>query len=133
MITPEPFDVSLLSPGLAAIDAEALAAEFGTPLFVYDEDEVRRRCNEYVRCFGEDAVAYASKAFLCIAMARLVAEEGLCLDVATGGELHVALRAGFPPERVIFHGNNKSDAELGADVAHYEMEPLFVRGVSDSI
>jgi diaminopimelate decarboxylase len=114
VITPEPFDASLLSPGLAAIDAESLAAEFGTPLFVYDEDELRRRCNEYLRYFGEDSVAYASKAFLCIAMARLVAEEGLYLDVSTGGELHVALCAGFPPERVIFHGNNKSPVELAA-------------------
>ena len=63
--------------------------------------------------FG-DGVAYASKAFLCIAMARLVAEEGLDLDVATGGELHVALHAGFPAERIVFHGNNKSTAELRA-------------------
>ena len=64
--------------------------------------------------FGADTVAYAGKAFLCVAMARLVAEEGLHLDVATGGELHVALHAGFPPERIVFHGNNKSDAELAA-------------------
>ena len=90
----------------------ALAGEFGTPLFVYDEDELRARCRDYASAFGADAVAYAGKAFLCGAMARLVAEEGLHLDVATGGELHVAHRAGFPPARMVFHGNNKSDREL---------------------
>ncbi|MFL6243037.1 MAG: diaminopimelate decarboxylase [Acidimicrobiia bacterium] len=93
---------------------EALATELGTPLFVYDEDDLRRRCREYVSTFGAGNVAYAGKAFLCVAMARLVAEEGLLLDVATGGELHVALHAGFPPERIVFHGNNKSTEELTA-------------------
>jgi diaminopimelate decarboxylase len=91
---------------------DALAREHGTPLFVYDEDELRRRCREYLEHFGEGNVAYAGKAFLCTAMARLIAEQGLHLDVATGGELHVAMRAGFPADRIIFHGNNKSTAEL---------------------
>ncbi len=67
---------------------------------------------EYRAAFGDDAVSYAGKAFLCVAMARIVAEEGLHLDVATGGELEIALHAGFPAARVVFHGNNKSDAEL---------------------
>jgi diaminopimelate decarboxylase len=93
---------------------DALAADLGTPLFVYDEDDLRRRCREYAGLFGAGSVAYAGKAFLCVAMARLVAEEGLHLDVATGGELHVALHAGFPPERIVFHGNNKSTPELTA-------------------
>jgi diaminopimelate decarboxylase len=88
-----------------------LAAEFGTPLFVYDEDHLRARCREAVATFG-GGVAYAAKAFLCLAMARLVHEEGMDLDVATGGEMHVALVAGVPPERLVLHGNNKSDAEL---------------------
>jgi len=88
-----------------------LVAEFGTPLFVYDEDHLRARCREALDTFGE-GVSYAGKAFLCLAMARLVAEEGLHLDVATGGELHVALRAGFDPARLVLHGNNKSEAEL---------------------
>jgi diaminopimelate decarboxylase len=88
-----------------------LAAEYGTPLFVYDEDHLRARCREALDTFGE-GVSYAGKAFLCLAMARLVAEEGLHLDVATGGELHVALRAGFDPDRLVLHGNNKSEAEL---------------------
>ena len=109
-----PFDVSLLPPGLRDVDLEALAQEHGTPLFVYDEDFLRERCRAYATHFGAANVAYAGKAFLCTAMARLVAEEGLCLDVATGGELYVALKADFPPERLVFHGNNKSDAEIQA-------------------
>jgi len=106
------FDVSLVPPGLRGLDLEVLAAEHGTPLFVYDEDALRAKMREYVVAFGPDAVTYAGKAFLCTAMVRLVEEEGLHLDVSTGGELHLALRAGFPPARIIFHGNNKSDAEL---------------------
>ena len=102
-------------PGCSALDLDALAAEFGTPLFVYDEDDVRATgAGSSRRSFGAGNVAYAGKAFLCTAMARLVAEEGLKLDVATGGELHVALDAGFPAERLVFHGNNKSDAEIEA-------------------
>jgi diaminopimelate decarboxylase len=110
-----PLDRTLVPPALQdAGMLEALAAELGTPLFVYDEDDLRRRCREYVSTFAAGNVAYAGKAFLCVAMARLAAEEGLHLDVATGGELHVALHAGFPPERIVFHGNNKSTAELTA-------------------
>jgi diaminopimelate decarboxylase len=82
---------------------------------VYDEDELRDRCRQYKASFGA-GVAYASKAFLCTAMARLVAEEGLDLDVATGGELHVALHAGFPADRIVLHGNNKSTGELRAAI-----------------
>jgi diaminopimelate decarboxylase len=108
-----PLDRALVPPALQdAAALEALAAEYGTPLFVYDEDELRRRCREYVAHFGPGNVAYAGKAFLCTAMARVVADEGLHLDVATGGELHVALHAEFPPNRIIFHGNNKSTDEL---------------------
>lgn len=93
-------------------DLEVLAREHGTPLYVYSETELRARAHEYRDAFGPDAVSYAGKAFLCSAMARLVADEGLHLDVATGGELEVALHAGFPAARIVFHGNNKSDAEL---------------------
>jgi diaminopimelate decarboxylase len=93
-------------------DLEQLAQVFGTPLYVYDEGELRARCREYAAGFGAESVAYAGKAFLCTAMARLVAEEGLALDVATGGERYVAERAGFPAARTVFHGNDKSDAEL---------------------
>src|SRR5262245_38216459 len=98
-----------LSVGGCRIDD--LAAEFGTPLFVYDEDHLRARCREAVAAFG-DGVAYATKAFLCLAMARLAHEEGMFLDVATGGELHVALAAGVPADRLVLHGNNKSVDEL---------------------
>ncbi len=110
----EPFDRTLVPPGLVAMDLEDLAERYGTPLFVYDEDDLRRRCREYVEQFGDGNVAYASKAFLCTAMAKLVAEEGLHIDVATGGELHVALHAGVPAERLVLHGNNKSQEELTA-------------------
>jgi len=88
-----------------------LAEQFGTPVFVYDEQHLRDRCREAVDAFG-DGVAYATKAFLCSAMAKLAHEEGMHLDVATGGELHVALTAGVPAERLVLHGNNKSTAEL---------------------
>ncbi|MCJ7671800.1 MAG: alanine racemase, partial [Acidimicrobiia bacterium] len=114
VINEAPLDPSLLPPGLRELDAARVADEFGTPTFVYDEDEVRRRCRDYVAGFGADAVAYAGKAFLCTAMARLVVEEGLHLDCATSGELHVARHAGVPGERIVLHGNNKSDQELGA-------------------
>lgn len=89
-----------------------VAERYGTPLFVYDEDHLRSRCREAVGAFGVDRVIYASKAFLCSAMARLVDEEGLLIDVASGGELFVAMHAGVAAERCVFHGNNKSLDEL---------------------
>ncbi|MGH9275540.1 MAG: diaminopimelate decarboxylase [Acidimicrobiales bacterium] len=98
---------------IGGCDLLELAERFGTPLFVYDEVHLRARCREAVAAFG-DGVAYASKAFLCLAMARLAHEEGMHLDVATGGELHVALAAGVPAERLVLHGNNKSIEELRA-------------------
>ena len=95
------------------VDVLGLAEEYGTPLFVYDEDHLRHACRDAVAAWG-DGVAYGTKAFLCRAMARLVHEEGMVLDVATGGELHVALSAGVPADRLVLHGNNKSEAELTA-------------------
>jgi diaminopimelate decarboxylase len=97
---------------IGGCDVHDLAATHGTPLFVYDEAHLRARCAEAVREFGADAVVYATKAFLCTAMARLAHEEGLLLDVATGGELFVARNAGVPASRCVVHGNNKSTAEL---------------------
>ena len=94
-------------------DVVDLAAEYGTPLFVYDEAHLRARCREAVAAFP-DGVAYATKAFMCAAMARLAHEEGMDLDVATGGEMHIALAAGVPADRLVFHGNNKSLPELRA-------------------
>ncbi len=96
---------------IAGCDTLELAERFGTPLFVYDEDHLRARCREARQAFGE-GVAYATKAFLCRTMARIAHEEGLQLDVATGGEMAVALAAGVPPSRLVFHGNNKSEEEL---------------------
>lgn len=96
---------------IGGMDLIELAADYGTPLFVYDEAQLRARCQEAVANFGNGAV-YATKAFLCKAMARLAHEEGMKLDVATGGEYHVAMAAGVPPKDVVFHGNNKSVPEL---------------------
>lgn len=100
---------------IAGCNVVDLAKEYGTPLFVYDEDHLRSRCREAVAAFP-DGVAYATKAFLCKAMARLAHEEGMDLDVSTGGELHVALAAGVPADRLVFHGNNKSSRELAMAV-----------------
>jgi diaminopimelate decarboxylase len=112
-----------LLPDTAAVDDEGrlqiggcdvldLAVEFGTPVFIYDEAHIRARCREAISAFGADNAVYATKAFLCKAMAALVHEEGLLLDVATGGEMHVALAAGVPAHRLVLHGNNKSAEEL---------------------
>jgi len=100
---------------VGGIDLLELAAQYGTPLFVYDEDHLRHACREAVEAWG-DGVAYATKAFLCRAMASLAYEEGMQLDVASEGELHVALSAGVPAERLVLHGNNKSDQELATAV-----------------
>lgn len=102
-------DGELLVGGVRIAD---LAHQYGTPLFVYDEEHLRNQCRAAVQAFGPDSVIYATKAFLCVAMARLAHEEGLLLDVATGGELHVALHAGVPGHRCVMHGNNKSVDEL---------------------
>ncbi len=97
---------------IGGCDLIDLAAEFGTPLFVYDEAHLRARCREAVAAFP-DGVSYATKAFLCRPMARLAHDEGMQLDVSTSGEMHVALAAGVPGSSLVVHGNNKSMAELG--------------------
>lgn len=100
---------------IGGCDVADLASEFGTPLYVIDEEAVRGRMRAYREAFNAlypTVVAYAGKAFLTTAMARLVDEEGLNLDVASGGELFTALQAGFPPARLVLHGNNKSEDEL---------------------
>jgi diaminopimelate decarboxylase len=96
---------------VGGVDVLDLVAEHGTPAFIYDEQHIRTRCREAVSAWGE-GVAYASKAFLCRAMARVAFEEGMVIDVSTAGEMHVALEAGVPGERLVLHGNNKSDPEL---------------------
>jgi diaminopimelate decarboxylase len=102
---------------VAGIPLTDLAQEYGTPLFVIDEDDFRSRCKEIAAAFGGGRnVHYAAKAFLCSEIARWIDDEGLSLDVCSGGELAVAIHADFPPERITFHGNNKSAAELTAAV-----------------
>jgi diaminopimelate decarboxylase len=108
---------------LGGVDVRELAADFGTPLYVCDEEDVRSRCRDYLEAFGpDDRVFYAAKAFCSRAMLRWVVAEGLGVDVCTGGELEVALSAGVPPEQITLHGNNKTLAELsravGAGVGH---------------
>jgi diaminopimelate decarboxylase len=121
-----PQDLNALVPGLwpltarreggelnvGGVDVTRLAREFGTPLFVLDEADFRTRAREFRSAFAGHDVYYAGKALLTTAVARWVAEEGLNLDVCSGGELAVAQAAGFPPERIGMHGNNKSEAEL---------------------
>jgi diaminopimelate decarboxylase len=102
---------------IGGVPVTELAREYGTPLFVIDEDDFRSRCRDMAAAFGGGSnVHYAAKAFLSSEVARWINEEGLCLDVCSGGELAVALHADFPPERIAFHGNNKSVAELTAAV-----------------
>jgi len=123
-------------------DALELAREFGTPAYVYAEDDMRARARAYLEAFSARTerfqVIYAGKAFPCTAAFRLFAEEGLGCDVASAGELHLALAGGMPPERIYVHGNNKTPAELeralAAGVGHIvvdsfdELERLRGRG-----
>jgi diaminopimelate decarboxylase len=114
---------------VAGVPLTDLAQEYGTPLFVIDEDDFRSRCREIVSAFGGGKnVHYAAKAFWCSEIARWIDEEGLSLDVCTGGELAVALHADFPPERITFHGNNKSVSELTdavkAGVGHIVLDSM---------
>ncbi|MDQ0194509.1 diaminopimelate decarboxylase [Paenibacillus wynnii] len=101
---------------IGGCDVTELKADYGTPLYIMDEQLVRHRCREYVDAFTASGlgfqVAYASKAFSVMAMCRLADEEGLSLDVVSDGELYTALQAGFPVERIHFHGNNKTPDEI---------------------
>ncbi|MBT9283331.1 MAG: diaminopimelate decarboxylase [Hydrogenibacillus schlegelii] len=106
---------------IGGVPAARLAEAFGTPLWVYDEALIRERLRAFQAVLREAGVTYdvafACKAFCVRAMTELVREEGASLDVVSGGELYTALQAGFPPERIHFHGNNKSDAELALALA----------------
>ena len=101
---------------IGGCDTVELAAEFGTPLYLFDEVSLRGKCAEFKaefgRCYKDTAVVYAAKAFINGALATILKEEGLGLDVVSGGELGIAQSVGFPLERVYFHGNNKSAEEL---------------------
>jgi diaminopimelate decarboxylase len=103
---------------IGGIDCRDLAGEFGTPVFVLDEADFRGRCRDFRQAFGEDAgVFYAAKAFCCRGVLRWVAQEGLGVDVCTGGELEVALAAGVDPAQITLHGSNKLLTELERAVA----------------
>ena len=97
---------------IGGVDVRELAREHGTPVYVLDEDDFRGRARGFRDAFADYDVYYAGKAFLCTAVARWIAEDGLFLDVCSGGELTVALRAGVDPRRLGFHGNNKSPVDL---------------------
>src|ERR1700749_297177 len=101
---------------VAGCDVVELAEEHGTPAYIYAEDDIRSRAREYREAFesrsADYEVLFASKSLPCTAAYRLFAEEGLSVDVASGGELHMALKAGFDPDRIHLHGNNKSDEEI---------------------
>ena len=113
--------LSINSQGHLAVsgaDTVSLAAKYGTPLMVYSEDGVRRNCRKFVSSIqdnydGNGLARYASQAFSCLEMYRICASEQMGVDVVSGGEIHTALKAGFPAEKILFHGNNKTPAELG--------------------
>ncbi|MYW43000.1 diaminopimelate decarboxylase [Streptomyces sp. SID161] len=107
--TTEPLRGALAVGGVPLAE---VADRFGTPVYVLDEAEVRDRCRTYRDAFPDAEVLYAAKAFLCRAMAHWTAEEGLGLDVCSAGELELAVTTGFPPERIVLHGNAKSPHDL---------------------
>ena len=123
---------------IGGIDTTDLAAQYGTPLYVLDEDRIRARCRTYVeeikKCFGEgSAPLYASKALCFKGIYPIVESEGMCTDVVSAGEIYTALAAGFPAEKMFFHGTNKTDAEIeygvSQGVGHFivdNMNELYV-------
>ncbi|HEY0827049.1 MAG TPA: diaminopimelate decarboxylase, partial [Bacilli bacterium] len=129
---------------IGGCDTSDLAVQFGTPLYVMDEAHIRQRAREYMESFRSSGlkfqVAYASKAFCVMAMCRIVEEEGLSLDVVSDGELYTALQAGFPSERIHFHGNNKTmeelsmaiDAQIGCFVVDNFVELQMLNDIASS-
>jgi diaminopimelate decarboxylase len=122
-------------------DVVDLVAEYGTPAYIYAEDDMRRRAGAYLDAFrarGADfEVLFASKAFAVTAAYRLFAQEGLSVDVASGGELYMALRAGYDPARIYMHGNNKTPAEIRfaaqAGVGHLILDSFDEIGLCESL
>ena len=119
---------------IGGCDCVELAKQFGTPLYVLDENCIRQNCRRYLNTLkefykGESNVVYAGKAFLTLGICKLIEQEGLWLDVSSGGELYTALRAGFPPQKILLHGNNKSLEELALaldnDVARVVVDNLY--------
>lgn len=129
---------------IGGCDVTELKAEYGTPLYIMDEQLIRRRCREYMDAFAASGlgfqVAYASKAFSIMAMCRIADEEGLSLDVVSDGELYTALQAGFPAPRIHFHGNNKTpdeiemaiDAGIGCFVADNFVELRLLQAIASA-
>ncbi|MDR1465604.1 MAG: diaminopimelate decarboxylase [Oscillospiraceae bacterium] len=118
---------------IGGMDTVALAEQFGTPAYIMDENQLRQNCREYLRSIeqfygGHGLPLYASKACCCTEICRIMAEEGMGLDVCSGGEIFTALRAGFPPERMYFHGNNKTPAEIDyavrENIGHFVVDNL---------
>ncbi|WP_283607518.1 diaminopimelate decarboxylase [Faecalispora anaeroviscerum] len=118
---------------IGGCDTVQLTEQFGTPLYVMDENQIRSNCRRYQSSFekhykGRGMTVYASKAFNCKAICRIIEEEGLGLDVASGGELYTAIQAGFPAERIHFHGNNKTEQEirlaLDYEIGHFIADNL---------
>ena len=154
-LPPPPADLGALDPAIwpltaerrdgvlhiGGLDVRGLAATFGTPSYLLVEDDVRARCRAYRDAFEGGDVYYAAKALLTKSVGQWVAEEGLGLDVSTGGELEVALAAGFPPDRMLMHGNNKSVDELrravevgvGRIVLDSDVEIARLAHVADSL
>ncbi|MDR3072949.1 MAG: diaminopimelate decarboxylase, partial [Clostridiales Family XIII bacterium] len=104
------------------VSSVSLAEAFGTPLYVYAGSVIDQKLseirNDFLDRYANTRAAYASKAFLTIAMAEIIEQAGLSLDVVSGGELYTAMRAKFPPERLELHGNNKSEAELATAIEY---------------
>ena len=107
---------------IGGVNTLDLVKKYKTPLYVFDEELIRSKCREYIKSFkvkeNGNKVAYAGKAFLTKYMCKLVCEEGLCLDVVSGGELYTAYKAGMPMENILFHGNNKTvdEVKLGIEL-----------------
>ncbi|MEH7403801.1 diaminopimelate decarboxylase [Gottfriedia acidiceleris] len=118
---------------IGGCDTVDLVKNYGTPLYIYDEALIESKCREFHEALRETGmkyqVAYASKAFLCVEQARLIEREGLCLDVVSGGELYTALQAGYPAEKIHFHGNNKTieeiDEALNAKIGCFVVDNFF--------
>ena len=115
-------------------DTVALAQKYGTPLYVFSENAIVAECNQlkaaFTNRYPNTRVAYASKAFSTLAMYKIMAREGFCIDVVSGGELYTAIQADFPAEHIEFNGNNKSDEELSLAL-DYGVGRIIVDGLQE--
>ena len=115
-VAPMNMEVNAGKVTLDGIDLRDIADEFGTALYVYDEGHIRNQLasyrDEFRTCYPQSDIVYAAKAFCCVAMDKIVADEDCYIDVASGGELAIALAAGFPADRIFAQGNNKTQREI---------------------